>query len=75
LEKFRAVFAKYSGLRIFRIVFLLKTHGIDLWLAVSVHGALVYDIVINLGLRLNLDGLDFMKSRSNPDHQSLLGRP
>jgi hypothetical protein len=38
-------------------------------------GQQVYDIVINLGLRFNLDGLDFMKSRSNPDHQSLLGRP
>jgi hypothetical protein len=42
LEKFRGVFAKYSRLGIFGIVFLLKTHGIGLWLAVRVHGALVY---------------------------------
>jgi hypothetical protein len=38
-------------------------------------GLQVYDRVINLGLQFNLEGLDFMKSRSNPDHQSLLGRP
>jgi hypothetical protein len=38
-------------------------------------GLRVYDRVISLDLQFNLDGLDFMKSRSNPDHQSLLGRP
>jgi hypothetical protein len=38
-------------------------------------GLWVYDIVINLDLRFNLDGLDFIKSRYNPDHQSLLGQP
>jgi hypothetical protein len=45
LEKFRGVFAKYGVLGIFgifRIVFLLKTRGIGLWLVVRIQCALVY---------------------------------
>jgi hypothetical protein len=58
LEKFSGFFAKYGGLGIFGIVFLLKTRGIG----IRRLGLRVYDIVINLDLRFNLDGLDFMKS-------------